>query len=55
MSDSYPWQNQRFAEYHNTGAGAAITVPANRPQLTDAQAAQYTAAVYLGSWSPPTA
>lgn len=54
MSDSYPWQNQRFAEYHNTGAGAQISVPANRPQLTDSQASQYTKAVYLGSWTPPS-
>ena len=34
MSDAHPWQDQRFAEYRNTGAGAGIPVPANRPQLT---------------------
>ncbi|KPI07037.1 Pectinesterase [Actinobacteria bacterium OK074] len=53
MSDSFPWQNQRFAEYRNTGPGARITVPANRPQLTAVQAQSATAAAYLGDWAPP--
>ncbi|MFI7400163.1 pectinesterase family protein [Streptomyces sp. NPDC049541] len=52
MSDTYPWQNQRFAEYRNTGPGAAITVPENRPQLTDAQAQSATREAYLGDWKP---
>jgi pectinesterase len=52
MSDSFPWQNQRFAEYRNSGPGAEITVPANRPQLTDAQAESATRAAYLGDWQP---
>ncbi|MES5822729.1 pectinesterase family protein [Streptomyces sp. RG80] len=52
MSDSFPWQSQRFAEYRNTGPGAEITVPANRPQLTDAQAESATRATYLGDWRP---
>jgi pectinesterase len=52
MSDSFPWQNQRFAEYHNTGPGAAITVPANRPQLTEAEARSATRETYLGDWTP---
>ncbi|MFI0236901.1 pectinesterase family protein [Streptomyces sp. NPDC016845] len=52
MSDAYPWQEQRFAEYRNSGAGAVVTVPANRPQLTRAQAAQHTRARYLGDWRP---
>ncbi|MGW2571691.1 pectinesterase family protein [Streptomyces sp. NPDC001537] len=52
MSDVYPWQRQRFAEYRNTGPGAVISVPANRPQLTDAEAAWHTPAAYLGEWKP---
>jgi pectinesterase len=52
MSDSFPWQNQRFAEYRNTGPGAVITVPENRPQLTDEQAESATRAAYLGDWQP---
>ncbi|MET9834222.1 pectinesterase family protein [Streptomyces sp. NPDC006385] len=52
MSDSYPWQHQRFAEYRNTGPGAAVTVPGNRPQLTAAQARSATRETYLGDWKP---
>ncbi|WP_338695227.1 pectinesterase family protein [Streptomyces sp. Q6] len=52
MSDSFPWQNQRFAEHHNTGPGAAITDPADRPQLTRAEAESATRAAYLGDWTP---
>ncbi|KKD08410.1 pectinesterase family protein [Streptomyces sp. WM6386] len=52
MSDSFPWQSQRFAEYRNTGPGAVITVPENRPQLTDDQAESATRAAYLGDWQP---
>ena len=52
MSDSYPWQAQRFAEYRNTGPGAAVTVPANRPQLTPRQARSATRAAWLGDWEP---
>ncbi|MEU5099630.1 pectinesterase family protein [Streptomyces sp. NPDC020996] len=52
MSDAYPWQNQRFAEYRNTGPGAEITVPADRPQLTDEQAESATRSAYLGDWTP---
>jgi pectinesterase len=52
MSNSFPWQNQRFAEYRNTGPGAEITDPANRPQLTDEQAESATRAAYLGGWTP---
>ncbi|MEU5321842.1 pectinesterase family protein [Streptomyces sp. NPDC021056] len=52
MSDSFPWQNQRFAEYRNTGPGAVITVPENRPQLSDGQAESATRAAYLGDWQP---
>ncbi|GAA2697409.1 hypothetical protein Apa02nite_056300 [Actinoplanes palleronii] len=47
------WQNARFYEYKNTGAGA--TVNSNRTQLTDAQAANYTPQKYLAgtdAWNP---
>jgi pectinesterase len=52
MRDAHPWQAQRFAEYRNTGPGAEITVPANRPQLSAAEAGSATRATYLGDWSP---
>ncbi|MFI8188179.1 pectinesterase family protein [Streptomyces sp. NPDC085946] len=52
MSDAYPWQDQRFAEYRNTGPGAAVTVPANRPQLSEAEAGSATRAAWLGDWRP---
>ncbi|MEU0045311.1 pectinesterase family protein [Streptomyces werraensis] len=52
MSSGYPWQDQRFAEYRNTGPGAVITVPANRPQLTPAQAAAHTRQAWFGDWRP---
>ncbi|MFF3496963.1 pectinesterase family protein [Streptomyces sp. NPDC002795] len=52
MSDSFPWQNQRFVEYHNTGPGAATAAPANRPQLTRLEAESATRATYLGDWRP---
>ncbi|MFF4565818.1 pectinesterase family protein [Streptomyces sp. NPDC001435] len=52
MSAAYPWQSQRFAEYRNTGPGAGITVPENRPQLTDEQAGSATRERYLGDWTP---
>ncbi|MEV6479811.1 pectinesterase family protein [Streptomyces sp. NPDC051576] len=49
----YSWKSARFSEYKNTGAGA--TVNSNRPQLTDSQAANYTAQTYLAGtdgWNP---
>ncbi|MFJ8346431.1 pectinesterase family protein [Streptomyces sp. NPDC094153] len=52
MSDMYPWQDQRFAEYRNSGPGARITVPANRPQLTRFEARAATREAYLGDWTP---
>ncbi|GAA0703873.1 pectinesterase family protein [Kitasatospora atroaurantiaca] len=55
MSSSYPWQSQRFAEYANSGPGAVITVPANRPRLTKSQAALHTRETYLlgsDNWRP---
>ncbi|MET1071372.1 MAG: pectinesterase family protein, partial [Umezawaea sp.] len=47
------WQNARFSEYRNTGSGAGTGT--NRPQLTDAQAANYTPQKYLAGtdgWNP---
>ncbi|MFI2433723.1 pectinesterase family protein [Streptomyces sp. NPDC018693] len=52
MRDAYPWQTMRFREYRNTGPGAEISVPENRPQLTDAEALSHTPAAYLGDWRP---
>ncbi|SEQ58466.1 pectinesterase [Streptomyces sp. yr375] len=52
MSAAFPWQRQRFAEYRNTGPGAEITVPDNRPQLTSEQAESATREAYLGNWEP---
>jgi len=48
-----PWKNARFFEYKNSGSGA--TVNANRPQLSDTQAADYTPQKYLAGtdgWNP---
>ncbi|MEU3145340.1 pectinesterase family protein [Streptomyces sp. NPDC006999] len=52
MAAGHPWQDQRFAEYRNSGPGAAVTVPENRPRLTRAQAAAHTPGAYLGDWHP---
>jgi pectinesterase len=49
----FPWQEARFAEYRNTGPGAAINE--NRPQLTPAQARDLTREAYLtgtDNWQP---
>ncbi|WP_037668405.1 pectinesterase family protein [Streptomyces griseus] len=52
MSNSFPWQSMRFAEYRNSGPGAEITVPENRPRLTREQAGSATRVAYLGDWAP---
>ncbi|MBT0772349.1 hypothetical protein KIH74_25620 [Kineosporia sp. J2-2] len=47
------WENARFSEYKNTGAGA--TTNSNRPQLSSSQAASYTPKKYLAGsdgWNP---
>jgi pectin methylesterase-like acyl-CoA thioesterase len=49
----FHWQDARLFEYHNTGPGAGVN--ANRPQLSDATAANYTAQRYLAGsdgWNP---
>ncbi|MER5265985.1 pectinesterase family protein [Actinosynnema sp. NPDC002837] len=47
------WKNARFLEYRNTGSGSGVN--SNRPQLSDAQAAEYTPQKYLAGsdgWNP---
>lgn len=49
----FSWRDARFTEYHNSGPGSTIT--ADRPQLSDADAPQYTAQKYLAGgdgWNP---
>ncbi|MFI8068368.1 pectinesterase family protein [Streptomyces sp. NPDC086033] len=52
MREAYPWQTMRFREYANSGTGAVISVPGNRPQLTAEEAAVHTRRTYLGDWRP---
>ncbi|MGR4878229.1 pectinesterase family protein [Streptomyces sp. LARHCF249] len=52
MRDAHPWQAQRFAEYRNTGPGAEIGVPQNRPQLTLPEAESATRDHRLADWRP---
>uniref|UniRef100_UPI000696BBAB pectinesterase family protein n=1 Tax=Actinoplanes rectilineatus TaxID=113571 RepID=UPI000696BBAB len=50
---SNSWKNARFFEYKNTGSGA--TTNSNRPQMSDATAANYTPQKYLAGtdgWNP---
>ncbi|WP_455569220.1 pectinesterase family protein [Streptomyces milbemycinicus] len=49
----FPWQEARFSEYRNTGPGA--TPSADRPRMTDADAADHEVADYLAGsdgWAP---
>ncbi len=49
------WTAGRFFEFQNTGAGAAVVDAGKRPQLSDADASEYTAQKYLAgtdSWNP---
>jgi pectin methylesterase-like acyl-CoA thioesterase len=49
----FSWKDARFDEYRSTGTGAGVNT--NRPQLTDAQAPNYTPARYLAGsdgWNP---
>jgi pectinesterase len=52
MREAYPWQSMRFREYRNSGPGAAISVPENRPQLAVPEAELHTRSAYLGDWRP---
>ncbi|MFF3503531.1 pectinesterase family protein [Streptomyces sp. NPDC003247] len=47
----FSWKDDRFAEYENTGAGAG-SASSDRPQLTDAQAADQEVADWLAGWTP---
>ncbi|MER7395793.1 pectinesterase family protein [Streptomyces sp. NPDC000151] len=47
----FSWKDDRFAEYANTGPGAG-PAGADRPQLTDQQAADHEIADWLGDWTP---
>ncbi|AEM83762.1 Pectinesterase [Streptomyces violaceusniger Tu 4113] len=47
----FSWKDDRFGEYKNTGAGSGAA-STDRPQLTDAQAADYEIADWLGGWQP---
>jgi pectin methylesterase-like acyl-CoA thioesterase/lysophospholipase L1-like esterase len=54
-SDTVTWDKARFAEYQNTGPGAAVPNPATRPQLSAVDAAKYTKWAYLAGadgWNP---
>lgn len=47
------WRSARYFEYGNTGPGAAVNT--NRPQLSDAEAKEYTPEKYLAGddgWNP---
>jgi pectinesterase len=47
----FPWKNDRFAEYKNTGPGAGPATT-DRPHLTDPQAADQEVTDWLGDWTP---
>jgi pectinesterase len=50
---TWPWQDARFAEYHNRGPGAVVSP--DRPQLTPAEAREETPAAFLrgaDGWHP---
>ena len=44
-------KDDRFAEYRNTGSGSG-SASSDRPQLTDAQAADQEVADWLAGWTP---
>lgn len=49
----FSWKDARFTEYRNTGPGSAVT--ADRPQMSDADAAAHEAVDYLrgvDGWQP---
>lgn len=47
----FSWKDDRCAEYMNTGPGSGAA-SGDRPQLTDAQAADQEVADWLGGWTP---
>jgi len=53
MTTDYSWSQARFKEYGNYGLGQGVG--ANAPQMSDSEAADYTAQKYLAGtdgWSP---
>ncbi|MFJ3161129.1 pectinesterase family protein [Streptomyces kanasensis] len=50
----FSWKGDRFAEYGNTGPGAAGAGTTDRPELTPAQAADQEVADWLAGWRPTT-
>lgn len=51
----FSWKDARFFEYRNTGPGSTVTP--DRPQLTEAQASDYTPRAFLSGlddWNPCT-
>jgi len=55
--NGYAWTAARFAEFGNTGPGAAVAATASRPQLTPAESVTATVSAWLGaaSWYPAVA
>ncbi|WP_374116132.1 hypothetical protein [Streptomyces sp. CoH27] len=47
----FSWKDDRFAEYKNTGPGSGAA-SSDRPQLTEAQAAEQEVSDWLGGWVP---
>ncbi|MFI9153078.1 pectinesterase family protein [Streptomyces sp. NPDC053367] len=47
----FSWKDDRFAEYRNTGPGSG-PASADRPQLTDTQAADQEVQDWLAGWTP---
>ncbi|MEU6767126.1 pectinesterase family protein [Streptomyces sp. NPDC046853] len=47
----FPWKDDRFAEYKNTGTGAG-PASTDRPHLTDAQASTQEPTPWLDNWTP---
>ncbi len=47
----FPWEEDRFAEYRNSGPGSGTAGP-ERPHLTDAEATVHEPAAWLGDWRP---
>jgi pectinesterase len=47
----FSWREDRFAEYRNRGPGAGAA-SGDRPQLSDAEAADQEVADWLGDWTP---
>jgi pectin methylesterase-like acyl-CoA thioesterase len=46
----FSWRDARLFEFHNSGPGA--TAGPDRPQLSPADATQFTVRTYLGDWNP---